>query len=65
MQYFDASAATPWDAISSVRVSLLVRAGAPEPGYTNSTTYDLGNQRIAVNDAYRRLEFSTVVQLRN
>lgn len=64
-QYLDASSVTDWDSISSIQVSLLMRGTAPEPGYTNTTTYDLGNQQIQVNDGYRRLLYGTVVQLRN
>jgi len=66
-QYFDAADISPagWDAISSVQISLLVRGAAQEPGYKNTTTYDIGDQGIKVNDGYRRLVFASVVQLRN
>lgn len=64
-QYLDASSVTDWDSISSLQISLLIRGASVEPGYTNTTTYDLGNQQVRPNDGYRRLAFGSVVQLRN
>jgi type IV pilus assembly protein PilW len=59
------TARTAWNDITAVRVWLLVRAATPEPGYVNTTTYDLGDASVTVNDGFRRQVFSTVVNLRN
>lgn len=64
-RYLEASSVTDWDAVSSVEISLLVRAGAVEPGYTNTATYSIGGEDIIVNDGFRRMVFTTVAQLRN
>ena len=72
-QYFDSIAGTSfdttpnsaWDEINSVRIWLLARNAAPEPGYTNTNTYVMGSQPYTVNDNFRRQLFTTVVQLRN
>lgn len=67
---FDSGAAitstpTVWDEINSVRIWLLVRSTAPEPGYVNTTSYVMGDQTYTVNDSFRRQLFTAVVQLRN
>ena len=54
-----------WDDVNSVRVWLLARNSAPEPGLANTSTYVMGDQNVVVNDNIRRHLFSTVVQLRN
>ncbi len=59
------TAASEWNEINSVRIWILVRSSKPEPGYTNTSTYNLGDKTITVNDGYRRELYSTVVQLRN
>ncbi len=64
-RYLEAGSVTDWDAVTAVEISLLVRADAPEPGYANRTTYSLGGEDIAVNDGFRRVVFTTVVQMRN
>ena len=66
-QYLDAQnvGIDDWDLVSSVEISLLVRAGAKEPGYTASATYKVGDKTVTASDGYRRVVFSTVVQLRN
>ncbi len=56
---------TVWDEVNSVRIWLLARSPTVEPGYTNNTTYAMGNISYAVNDSFRRQVFTTVVQLRN
>lgn len=56
---------TEWDDVNLARIWLLVRSTSPEPGYTNTSTYDLGDKSITVNDGFRRQVFSAVVQLRN
>ena len=64
-QYFDAAAVADWDDISSIQVTLLVRTTTPEPGYQNTTTYEMGDQQITANDGFRRMVLTSVVQLRN
>ena len=64
-RYVQASAVADWDNVAAVEVSLLVRSDAQEPGYRNTTTYTLGDEDVTVNDGFRRLVFTTVVQLRN
>lgn len=63
--YLPASSITDWDTVSSVEISMLIRADAPEPGYVNNTTYTIGGEDVVVNDGFRRNVFSTVVQMRN
>ncbi len=73
-QYLDAGAlsgssfepaSTAWDDVHSVRLWLLARSESPEPGYSNTSSYAMGDRVYAVADGYRRRLFSTVVQLRN
>jgi len=67
-RYADASSLVTkadWDLVSSVEISLLVRAAAKEPDLTASATYKLGDRTITANDGFRRVVYSTVVQLRN
>lgn len=64
-QYLDAQNVADWDLVSSVEISLLVRAAAKEPGYTASATYTLGDKTVTASDGYRRVVYSSVVQLRN
>lgn len=77
-QYFDASGIsggvtdTPttltsyaWDDVNSVRIWLLARTNKVENGYSNTTSYAMGDQTYTVNDGFRRQLFTAVVQLRN
>lgn len=61
----DATANSAWDEINSVRIWLLARNATPEPGYSNTNSYQMGSQPYTVNDSFRRQLFTTVVQLRN
>lgn len=54
-----------WDEVNSVRIWLLARTARAENGYSNTTSYVMGDQTYTVNDSFRRQLFSTVVQLRN
>jgi type IV pilus assembly protein PilW len=57
-----------WDQVKSVYVWLLLRASTPETGYTNNSTYVLGDLTIdksASPDNYRRTVVSMVVNVRN
>ena len=56
---------TEWDDVNMARIWLLVRSSSPEPGYSNTNTYQLGDKSVTANDGFRRQLFSTVVQLRN
>lgn len=57
--------------LRSVRISLLLRAGSPTRGYTNSETYSPADQRIGnlservFNDSYKRMLLTRVVDVRN
>lgn len=73
-QYYDADGIvgnatadgfTDWEEVVAVRIWLLARNTQPEPGYTNTNTYRMGDVDYAVNDSFRRQLFTTVVQLRN
>ena len=55
---------TAWNDVRAVRIWLLMRAQSVEPGYTNTTTYTMGNKNWSVNDGYRRQLFFTVANLR-
>ncbi len=53
------------NSLESVRISLLLRSLTPEPGYTNSDTYQVGDVAVpAFNDNYRRIVASSTVQVR-
>jgi type IV pilus assembly protein PilW len=61
----DPTAQTDWEEVNAVRIWLLARNATLEPGYTNTTTYTMGDQAFTPNDGFRRQLFTTVVQLRN
>ena len=66
-RYLD-TAVTPadWEKVNSVRIWLLARNTAPEQGYTNNTTYSMGNAPdYTPAGGFRRQLFTTVVQMRN
>lgn len=54
-----------WDEVNSVRIWLLARTAKVENGYSNTTSYAMGDQTYTVNDSFRRQLFTAVVQLRN
>jgi type IV pilus assembly protein PilW len=60
----DAMAATDWVNVTAVRIWLLARSADIEPGYTNTSTYAMGDQPVTVNDSYQRQVLPLVVQLR-
>lgn len=50
----------------TARVWVLVRSDSPDPAYTNTKTYQLGDRTIAAaNDHFYRRVFSSTVELRN
>lgn len=57
--------ASEWTSVTAVRIWLLARSTTAEPGFTNTSTYVIGDQSITVNDAFQRQVFPLVVQLRN
>lgn len=59
------AASSGWDNVNSVRIWLVARNSAVEPGYVNNNTYTMGGQNFVKADNFRRQLFSTVVQLRN
>jgi type IV pilus assembly protein PilW len=74
MQYHDANTIngtsidvlpTEWDQVDTVHIWLLVRNSKPEPGYSNTNTYVMGDQSYTVSDNIRRQLLTTVIQLRN
>jgi len=76
VQYFNASGIgsqtdhsatgpTSWDNISSVRIWILARNSKAEAGYSNTSSYVMGDQTYTANDSFRRQVFTSVVQLRN
>lgn len=67
-QFYDADQITSdadWEDVSSVRISLLSVNSKAELGYTNGTSYSLGDWSNTFNDSFRRQVFTTTVQLRN
>jgi type IV pilus assembly protein PilW len=65
--YVDAAAADDamWDKVIAARVWLLTRAECPETGYTNDSTYAMGDVNYTPNDHYRRQLYTSTIRLRN
>ena len=65
--YVDAKAADDamWDKVIAARVWLLTRAECPETGYTNDSTYAMGDVNYTPNDHYRRQLYTSTIRLRN
>lgn len=51
--------------IIAVKVYVLARGIAPDPDYSNTNTYKLGDLDIVVNDNFRRMLFTSTVTLFN
>ena len=51
--------------VLAVKVFVLARETTPDNNYTNTNTYQLGDQSYTVNDNFRRLLFSSTVTLYN
>lgn len=68
-QYMDAdvvSAAALWPNVRSVRFWILVRDDCPDPSYTDTNKYNLGDLLpYEPTDHYRRALYTTTVALRN
>ena len=55
-----------WDQVIAVRYWLLTRSECPETGYTNNTTYNMGDlTSYTPNDGFRRQLYQSTVKLRN
>ena len=56
-----------WDEgrILAVKIYVLARSIRPDNDYTNTSTYQLGNLPVTVNDNFRRLLFTSTVYLYN
>ncbi len=66
--FVDAPAATDttsWGEVIAARVWMLMRAECPDPGYTSTNNYNMGNINYTPNDNYRRQLFTSTVSLRN
>lgn len=63
--YVDADAVANWADIAAVRFSVLLRAECPDPDYSDTNTYAMGDVDYTPNDNYRRRLESLTVLLRN
>ncbi len=60
----DVATSADWEKAVSVRVWLLTRASRPDAGFTNTSTYTMGDQVVTVADGFQRELHSFAVQLR-
>jgi hypothetical protein len=61
-------AAADIENVRAIRIWVLLRSDFPTQSYVNNTTYTLGNAypvQIAVNDHYRRVLLSKIVEVKN
>jgi type IV pilus assembly protein PilW len=64
-RYYDAASVPDWNSVVAVRLWLLARSSDVEPGYTNTSTYAMGDRSVGpVSDGYQRQLFPLVVQVR-
>ena len=65
-RYYDADdvPASLWTSVVAVRLWLLARSADAEGGYSNTSTYTMGDQTVTAADGYRRQVFPLVVQIR-
>ena len=61
----EVTAGNLWNQVRAVRFWVLVRANCQESGYTDTTSYLLGDFTYAPDDHYRRGLYSSTVALRN
>lgn len=64
-QYINADAVADWSQVVTARFWLLIRSECPETGFTDASTYTLGDINYITNDRFRRQLYSSVVMLRN
>ena len=64
-RYLDADDVANWDNVVTARIWLLVRAECTETGFSDTTTYTMGDQVFTPNDNFQRQLYSSVVMLRN
>ena len=65
-RFYDADdvPASEWTSVVAVRLWLLARSTDAEPGYSNTSTYTMGDQTVTAADGYQRQVFPLVVQIR-
>jgi len=56
---------TCWNQVRSVRFWILVRGDCPEAGYTDNSTYNMGDNPYTPSDRFRRTLYTSTVALRN
>jgi len=54
-----------WEQVIAVRYWLLTRSECPETGYTNGSTYTMGDHDYTPADGFRRQLYQSTVKLRN
>ena len=64
-QYINADAVADWSQVVTARFWLLIRSECPETGFTDASTYTLGDINYITNDSFPRQLYSSVVMLRN
>ncbi len=63
--YVNADAVADWSQVVTARFWLLIRSECPETGYTDNSTYTLGDINYLTSDSFPRQLYSSVVMLRN
>ena len=63
--YVDADEVAEWPDVAAVRFWVLLRSECPDPGFSDTNTYVMGDQNYTPNDNYRRRLTSLTVALRN
>jgi type IV pilus assembly protein PilW len=64
-RYVDADKVSDWADVATVRIWLMVRTECSETGFTDNSTYRLGNINYKPKDSFRRQLYSNVVMIRN
>lgn len=65
-QYLSNPTTAQQQSLVSARIYLLVRSSNPDPSYTNTKSYNLGDSTVsAFNDHYYRRVYTTTVVIRN
>ena len=54
-----------WSKVRSVRFWVLIRGDCPDGGYTDNSTYNMGDVSYTPNDHFRRTLYTSTVTLRN
>ena len=66
VRFYDADdvPASLWTNVVAVRLWLLARSTTAESGYSNTSSYAMGNESVTAADGYQRQVFPLVVQIR-